>query len=284
MKISVVMIDGEFRENTFGAEYFTKQDFPEHEYEVIWVEFYNQVPVAVTENKKIKVVRLGNAKNTIYHSSYCFNKGILEAAGELIVIPDADMIVKKDFLSQLWNRHSLFDRLVIYPYRYDEAEANVLSSHDIAELEEKCILKNPLNYGGCLSVRKKWLLEINGYEQHKIFESGFHANGLDIYTRFKNLGLAVMWAPEIKMYHPWHPFTLHSSIQYKLQFELIAWRSKNLQYLALSGLNDQNNYTDLDADEFANQFFRANQAHKAKPNSIGIKTIVKKLVKKILPL
>jgi hypothetical protein len=72
MKISVVMVDGEFRENTFGAEYFSKQDFPEDDFEVIWVEYYNIVPEHVLNQKKVKVITLENLKAREYHSSYCF--------------------------------------------------------------------------------------------------------------------------------------------------------------------------------------------------------------------
>ena len=189
------MIDGQFREHTYGAEYFSKQDLPNEEYEVIWVEFYSKVPESVRAQKKVKVITLNNPEERMYHSSWCFNKGIAEAKGDLIVIPDADQIVEANFLSSLLKIHSPYDRLVVYPYRYDEVKQGDLKSLEIGELKQKCKLKNSLNYGGCLSVRKKWLLEINGYENHKIFESGFHANGLDVYTRFKNLGLAIMWAP-----------------------------------------------------------------------------------------
>jgi hypothetical protein len=61
------------------------------------------------------------------------------------------------------------ENLVVYPYRYDEEETNKLNNVTFQELESKCVLRNPLNYGGCLSVRKKWLLKINGYEQHDFF-------------------------------------------------------------------------------------------------------------------
>jgi len=90
------MIDGQFREKTYGAEYFSRQDFPENEFEVIWVEFYTKVPEHVRAQKNVKVVTLNNPDDKMYHSSYCFNRGIVEAKGELIVIPDADQIVKPD--------------------------------------------------------------------------------------------------------------------------------------------------------------------------------------------
>ena len=34
MKFFVVMVYGGFRENTYGAEYFSRQDFPDSEFEV----------------------------------------------------------------------------------------------------------------------------------------------------------------------------------------------------------------------------------------------------------
>jgi cellulose synthase/poly-beta-1,6-N-acetylglucosamine synthase-like glycosyltransferase len=250
MKISVIMVDGSFREKTYGAEYFSRQDFPEDDFEVFWVEFYSSVPASVTSQKKVKVLTLNHLPEEKYHSSYCFNRGIEAAQGELIVIPDADQIVKPDFLSTLWEMHARYDDLVIYPYRYDEAHAGTLHSFEWKELEQKCILINPQNYGGCLSVRKKWLMEINGYEQHEFFSSGFHANGMDIYTRFRNLGLAIMWTPSVKLFHPYHPNTLAPASLYRRQHEFIDWRLRNLQYMALDGIDPRRNYQQFDKTLF----------------------------------
>lgn len=242
------MIDGSFRENTFGARYFSEQDFPDDEFEVIWVEFYSSVPESVTNVDKVKVIKLGNPPETTYHSSYCFNAGIKAAQGELIVIPDADQIVERNFISKLWDKHQEYDKQVIYAYRYDERKEGELESHDIEVLREKCKLKNPINYGGCLSVRKKWLEAINGYEQHEIFSTGFHANGLDVYTRFKNFGLAIRWDPDLRMYHPWHPFTLAAADSYKVQMKVIDWRARNLQYMAKEGMDASRNVDGFDGD------------------------------------
>jgi hypothetical protein len=277
------MIDGQFREHTYGAEYFSRQDFPENEFEVIWVEFYSKVPEHVRAQKNVKIVTLNNPENKMYHSSYCFNRGIIEAKGELIVIPDADQLVKPDFLSKLYAIHSAYDRLVAYCYRYDEAEKDVLRSLDFAELEKKCILKNPMNYGGCLSVRKKWLLEINGYEQHKIFESGFHANGMDMYTRFKNYGLAIMWVNELKLFHPWHDNTLAPADQYYIQKDLIDWKFKNKEYLAIDGIDQSKNSTEFNETVFMNQF---NEKQKktipaAQPTAIAKPGLIKRILKKL---
>lgn len=240
MKISVIMIDGGFRENIYSAEYFAKQDFQDNEYEVIWVEYFDKPHEKLKEIPKVKVITL--EKKDEYHSSYCFNAGIQAASGEVIVLPDADQIVKPNFLSKVWEEHQSCDELVSYMYRYDEMEKGSLKDHSWEELDKKCVLKNTSNYGGCLTVRKKWLIAINGYEMHPIFKSGFHANGLDIYTRFKNLGLAIKWNRELKLYHPWHPSTLAAAPQYEKQKRFIQWRDRNLQYMAINGIDSRINY------------------------------------------
>ena len=237
MKISVVMIDGGFRENTHGAKFFSEQDFDS--YEVIWVDYYDKVPPEVCENPNVRVIRLNRTGE--YHSSYCFNEGIRQSRGELIVIPDADQVVEPDFLQGVWESHEANPRLVLYCYRYDEMKRGELTSLEFAELHEKCELKNPANYGGCLTVRKHWLEVINGYEQHGIFETGNHANGLDVYTRLKNLGLDIAWHPELKLFHPWHPFTLSQTTELKSQQRLIQWRARQLQSGAFDGLDRARN-------------------------------------------
>ncbi len=231
------MIDGSFRENTFGATYFCQQDFPKEDFEVIWVEFYQKANPELSYQERLKTICIGNPPDTIYHSSYCFNEGIKQAQGELIIIPDADVIVEPDFIQKVWDIHQAYDKLVTYGYRYNEVENNPLHSHNFEELKQKCVITNPTNYGGCLTVRKKWLLAINGYDQTPIFETGFHANGRDIYTRFRNYGLAIQWEPSLKLYHPRHPFTAEKAPAYEKQRRLINWRSKNLVYLPQAGIN-----------------------------------------------
>ena len=241
MKLSVIMIDGGFRENTFGAKYFTEQDFLETEFEVIWVDYFNKINPDVDKLSGVKSISLN--KRGTYHSSYCFNEGIRAASGELLVITDADQIVRPNFLSTIWEVHQQCQQMAVYCYRYDELKKGTLSSLGWDELDNKCVLKNTSNYGGCLTVRKKWLLEVNGYEQHQVFATGFHANGLDMYTRLKNLGLAISWNRDLKLYHPWHPNTLLPDAAYDGQFRLIEWRKQHLRSMCFEGVDPTLNTT-----------------------------------------
>ncbi len=239
IKISIVMVDGGFRENVFGAQYFSQQDFPHEQYEVIWVDYYNTINKEVELNSRVRSITLN--KTGIYHSSYCFNRGISDARGEVVVIVDGDQIVPPDFLQRVWECHKYLDKLVVYGYRYDEIRNGSLQSFDLQELKTKCVLKNAFNYGSCLTVRKKWLIEMNGYELHQIFQSGFHANGLYMYSRFKNMGMAIQWEPSLRLYHPWHPHTLATAWEYNPQHKIIQWVQDNLYWKAISGIDSSKN-------------------------------------------
>ncbi len=240
MKISVVMVDGGFRERYHAVDSFCDQDLPLSEYEVIWVEFYDKVSPVLREKQQqyrnFRVVTLNRTGE--YHSSFCFNRGIVESRGELLVIPDADVLVERNFLRDVAEEHRQCEDLAMYIYRYNEMKEDHREDIDMNRLRAVCRLTGPTNFGGCLTVRKRWLLQINGYEQHPVFGSGFHANGADVAGRFRVLGLKIKWHPQLKLYHPYHDLTLtHMETSYNKQLRFIEWRRRKLQWLAYQGID-----------------------------------------------
>ena len=238
------MADGSYRPHFAIIDSLAKQTFPSNEFELLWVEYYDKVKQELVEKvnqqPNFRIITL-EEKGT-YHSSYCFNAGIVEARGELLVIPDADVLVEKEFLKTIWEEHRENEKLVMYIFRSDEPkrESPLCLSYD--HLRDSCVLHNTNNYGGCLTVRKKWLIKINGYEQHEVFRTGGdHANGLDVYTRFKNLGLHVMWHPDLKLYHPWHPHKQGIKYGYSIQHVFVNHRANSLDTLAFSGIDTRLN-------------------------------------------
>ena len=244
-EISVILIDGSFRESCHAVEFFEKQKISRREYEIIWVEYYertnSELKKQLLEYENLKIVELG--KSGIYHSSLCFNRGIMESRGRIIVIADGDTVVEEDFLDQVRKEHKRNDELVMYVFRLDEPEQEPKgrSRVDLNNLRKICRLVNPSNYGACLTVRKQWLLSINGYEEHPFFGTGFHANGLDVYTRLKNLGLSIKWHPDLRIYHPWHPLTLSNASVYELQHMIIEHRAITLSTLPFCGIYSDKN-------------------------------------------
>jgi len=239
-KISVLLVDGSYRPHFAVIDSLKQQAFTAEDFEVLWIEYYNRVEKELinkmTGRENFRVITLGESGT--YHSSYCFNRGIVEARGGLLVIADADVLVEAGFLETIWKEHQADERLVMYIYRMDEPERSGPICLDLDYLKKNCVLNNPANYGGCLTVRKKWLLEINGYEQQELFRTGGdHASGLDVYTRFKNLGMRIMWHPGLRMYHPWHRHSSGFRDAYLLQQVLISHRARGLSVLPYNGIN-----------------------------------------------
>ncbi len=256
--ISVIMVDGGFREKFHLIDYLNRQTLPRDMYELIWVEFFDDVNSCLASKPGVEIVTLGHSKDHPYHSSYCFNEGIRRSRGELVVIIDADQVVEPDFLEAILREHRETDRLVMYVMRWDEPKEEHIEPVDLEHLRRVTRIKNPVNYGGCLTVRKKWLYEINGYDLDPIFE-GLHANGRDLWTRFKNLGLYVMWHPTQRMYHPWHPNTLYSANStYDEQLKHISWKAKNLIVKANEGIGvfDNERFMENPAVEFPEMVIR----------------------------
>ncbi len=245
-KISVVMVDGAFRERYDSIDFMAKQNLPADSYELIWVEYFNKIDPdlqqridVASKTHNFRAIALG--RTGPYHSSYCFNRGINEAKGELVVIPDADVIAEPDFLEKVFLDHAEHDRLVTYYHRYNEPESQRAEQVDIKHLREVCELTNPSNHGACIATRRKWFIEINGYEQSPIFATGFHANDKDVYARLCSLGLMVRWNPDVKLYHPWHVMTGELTPHYKPQLDVISWRGRTLSTLPFQGLDTSRN-------------------------------------------
>ncbi|WP_428386626.1 glycosyltransferase [Mucisphaera sp.] len=233
------MVDGGFRERFESIDYLANQDLPREDYELIWVEHGSQIhddlQGRLDHQPNFRAITLG--RSGTYHASYCFNRGITEARGDILVIIDADVITEPCFLSQILEAHRDQPRLALYCYRYNEAKEDHRDEVDINHLKRVTSITNPSNHGACLSIRKTWIEQINGYDQHPIFATGFHANCLDVYTRLKVLGIPVSWHPEIRLYHPWHPSTAEHSVNYQPQVHTSAWRARNLKHLPFRGLD-----------------------------------------------
>ena len=239
MKTSVVMVNGGYRERFHSIDALSDQTLPDEQYELIWVEYFRNVNPELANKQRVDIVVLGNDPAKEYHSSYCFNEGIRRSKGEVIVIPDADVMVERTFLESVIAEREHCDRLALCFNRMNEPKTGHVDPaiYTMDHLRRVCLHTVPGNFGGCLTVRKKWLLEINGYEQDPIFGSAEHANGYDVNVRLKNLGVHVMWHPTEFLYHPWHPTPTGGGDRYPPQISITRQRERNLSYLANYGLD-----------------------------------------------
>jgi len=174
--------------------------------------------------------------------AYCYNEGIKQSEGDLLVVIDADQVVSPTFLETIWHEHEKCPDLVMYLQRWNEFKEQHTGDVSLQHLKKVCAYTSPANYGGCLTVRKKWLLKVNGYEQHPIFAGQIHTIAGEMYTRLRNLGLHIKWHPHERVYHPWHPrpqmrSRVHALRAVALQSKVMDARALSLTTLPYMGLD-----------------------------------------------
>lgn len=224
--ISVVTWDAGFREAYHTVDFFRCQSMDKSQFEFIWADFYSTINPEL--NNKIQA--MGNGRTFClggegkWHLGRTLNAAIQKSMGDLIVIPDGDIIVEKDFLEEVARCHEKYQDLVLYFRRWDEQNPQKERKDypSISMLSNICRLTNPTNYGGCLTISKKTFNHVQGYEEHDLFsEAG--ANGMELYTRLKNAGFPIMWHPTHKIYHPWHKGTALGDASYNRKVDLQKW-------------------------------------------------------------
>ena len=211
MKISVITWNGNFRESFHTVDFFAQQSIAREEFEFIWVEYYDAAADELVE----KIDRVDNARIVYlkgqgqWHAGRCMNAGIAASSGELLVIVDGDVVPRPKFLENIWQAHQSQNKSVIYVRRWDEPEKRK-GPVSLPHLEDVCWLGNPTNYGGGISIDRKAMQQVKGYEEHPVF-GGPGAVSKELYTRLRNLGLPIIWHPTEKLFHPWHKGTLPST-------------------------------------------------------------------------
>lgn len=232
------MVDGGFRERFHLIDCLNNQTLPRDRYELIWVECFDRIRPELEAKNNVNFILLDRVGKP-YSMSHCFNEGIRQSTGDLLVIPDADVFVCSDFLEKILAEHERQVDLIIYFRRYDQSEED--SGPIILDyLNATCHLEIPTNYGGCITIRKKWMLAVNGYEQHPIFQGLNFTGGKDLYTRLRNLGMAIKWHHLEKLYHPWHPnpkLERMNREKVAAQQECIRRRELSLMRLPYQGLD-----------------------------------------------
>lgn len=239
-KVSVIMVDGGFRERFHTLDCFARQTLPAGDYEVIWVEYTDRLAPQVAERPGVRAFCLGRSDEPQV-LGYAYNKGIVEARGEVLVISDGDVACGPDLLERVLAEHERCEDLVLYVLRLDQPPRHAREDWDLDYLKATCSVKHTFNYGGCTTVRRRRMLEMNGYEQLPFF-AGYHYLGGDNYIRFKNRGLKIMWHPTLRVYHPWHALPPAEKFSTVPQMEaVIMRRAVTWDWLAYDGIDPARN-------------------------------------------
>ncbi|MBI4217916.1 MAG: hypothetical protein HY610_02240, partial [Elusimicrobia bacterium] len=88
----------------------------------------------------------------------------------------------------------------------DYAEQGLYLPRWLLEIEEMFPLQKPTLLGSNFSIHKKWLREVNGFDES--FQSPGLGEDTDMERRLKPLGLEFKWIKHRAIqYHLWHPLT-----------------------------------------------------------------------------
>lgn len=240
--LSVIMWSAGFREKFHTPKYLVDQTLDKKLYELVWIEYFDHMPKPVKELVP-QGVRIENMHaEAPWHVGKLVNEAVRRTDRDIIVVIDADVVVQPTFLESIYTiyQEHPHDRLFMHMQRWDELEPVTGGSTDWDELRKVCEYHNPRNYGGCLTVPRKWFYAVNGYEEGEDFQRA-SAVGMDMFTRLSNLGLEHMWHPTEFMMHPWHDGTGSGSAQEKerlrRQMATINHRRENKVYLSNDGID-----------------------------------------------
>jgi len=228
MKVSVVTWDASFRENLHTIDAFGPQTGVDVEF--IWVDFYDVselIKEQLSNYQNCRYLGLGNDPGDSWHLGKCINSGVLASTGDILIIPDGDIVVGKEFITKVVDEMKRYNDIALYFRRYDEPSKTINdeSSFTFENLSERCVLTNPTNYAGCLVLHRALFDRINGFEEHWAF-SGPGINGIETNTRLRNCGALIKWCEE-KIFHPWHEATGSSATTQEDKRELAI---KSTQY------------------------------------------------------
>lgn len=210
MKISIITWDASFREKFHTVDSFCQQDYPSDQFEFIWVDFYTntntELKSKIEQYPNARLLNLGHSPEEQWHLGKCMNAGIEASSGDILVLPDGDVIVHKDHLNTIESELENRPEKVVFFRRWDELkDSHGTNSYTIDHLEKACKLLNATNYAGCYAMQRSAMKSINGFDESDIFE-GPGAIGMETYLRLRNSGKEIKWHAK-KIYHPWHTAT-----------------------------------------------------------------------------
>ncbi len=201
LRTSVILFDGGYRESFHTLDFLADQNLPADRWEIVWVDWRDQVDPRVLRHERIRKICLG--RTPPYHIGCMVNAAVRETSGDLLVIMDADVALQPGFLAEVTATHESFPDLVMHVKRLDQPSYHHDLPVDLETLQATCEPVNQTNYGGCCSVERKWFEAVNGYTESPEFSSQSGV-AMEFHHRLMNHGLNHMWHPSLRLYHPWH--------------------------------------------------------------------------------
>lgn len=231
MKISIILLDWSVRESFHSIYYLNHQSSVRNSYELIWVEYFDrrasELEAYCRTGQLDQYIVLGNPPGD-YHKHIAWNKGVLAAKGEVVVLCDSDAIFNssfiktvEDFFLQSEDSFLLIDEIrntnpQFWPFSYPDWE-QVLSTPGLAnwDFKRQAVMEHErydlldkiqfLNYGSCFCIHKKDYIRYGGLDEHDLYY-GLMCGPYDLAFRLLNAGFKEFWHPEEFLLHTYHPW------------------------------------------------------------------------------
>ncbi len=234
--VSIVLLDWSCRESFHSIHYLNVQTVPRHQYELIWIEYYqrkssgieNHLQQSQAINKPPVIdqwIVMGMPPQDIYyHKHLMYNIGIVRSRGDIVVICDSDAIFKPTFVETIIRSFQENPKIVLhldevrnvnqkyYPFCYPSIE-EVLEDGCInwkngktTGLHDEIEPIHTRNYGACMAACRADLVAIGGADEHLDY-LGHICGPYEMTFRLANYGREEVWHQKEFLYHTWHPGT-----------------------------------------------------------------------------
>lgn len=223
-KLSLILLDWSVRESFHLLHYLAQQTADRDSFEVIIVEYYSRISEALRPfaDQVDTWVALEMPESCYYHKHLMYNVGVVLSRGEIVMIGDADAMVKPTFVERIVSGFRGNSGIVyhidqfrnlrrdLYPFNFPSFETvegpgciNVRNGKTTGVLDDEDPIHSR-NYGACMCALRSDLIRIGGADEH-IDYVGHICGPYDLTFRLCNLGHREVWDAEEFMYHTWHP-------------------------------------------------------------------------------
>ncbi|MDO8137734.1 MAG: glycosyltransferase family A protein [Candidatus Brocadiales bacterium] len=232
-KVSIVLLDWAVRESYHSLDYLSDQTVPRHQYEIIWIEYYNtrpqEIDFVLKKCKELgipptidKWVIMDMPKSVYYHKHLMYNIGFVLGSGEVMVFCDSDATFRPTFVETIIKEFARDSNIVLHldEFRNNSKRFHPFNYPSFEEISgEGCInnvggktrgvvdKSDPLhlpNYGACMCALREDLITIGGADEH-IDYLGHICGPYDMTFRLININKREIWHEDEFLYHVWHP-------------------------------------------------------------------------------
>jgi GT2 family glycosyltransferase len=179
---------------------------------------YGRLEDLTEEFPFLKVIRVETKDKWYMNSCIPYNMGIAKATGDIIILQNPECLHIHDILTYVANNLDDSNYITMSAYSINERTTEKLLPHinhvDLLELSPQQTVTdyvgwynhskyNPTYYHFCSAITKANMDKLGGFDERFAPGIGFEDN--EFLDRVKRLGLKLILADDVSVFHQWHP-------------------------------------------------------------------------------